>query len=118
LDTAAIDFTCAQINAYVPVWGLHRSISESEVRDIVSDAYAAESLEYTIRCAQGWADGYEFPPDLMESNFEEFASAGSLQALAEKRHKERYDDRLNIESVHATLGEDPWSFCRGLSTPS
>jgi hypothetical protein len=106
LDTAAIDFTCAQINAYVPVWGLHRSISESEVCEIVSDAYAAESLEYTIRSAQSWADGYVFPPDLVASNFEEFASAGSLQALAEKRHKERYDDRLNIESVYATLGED------------
>jgi hypothetical protein len=106
-DVAAIEQAWRQVNAYVPIWGMHRFITAQELQHIVEEAYKVTSTEYNIREAQVWAEGYSFPTALLQQSMGVFETAWrDLELFCRNRHAEMHDQRLNLDRVYSTFGEE------------
>jgi hypothetical protein len=76
------------------------------MQDIVAEAYVAASGEYSTRTAQVWAEGYTFPPELLQRDLQQYREAGSLYNFCVNRHRVLAPGRLSLIRIFETFGED------------
>jgi hypothetical protein len=108
-DKATIQASVAEANSFATILGLRRLISEGDLTDIFSEAFIAASGEYSIRAAQAWAQGYSFPPGLLQRDLTVFQEADNdLLTFCTNRQSSLQHERLSLSRVvncFGTMGE-------------
>ena len=80
------------------------TISEGEIRAMLTEARQATSGTYDKEDAIAAGRDFKFRPDISERDTKRFNDAGgSLEDMVRKRQFELLDDRLNLSRIEATL---------------
>jgi hypothetical protein len=105
MDKASITALTAQVNMFAEVLGLPNHIPPHTLTSTLTSAFEYSSEQYGIRAAQEWADGYVFPPTLLQRDIDTFRKAGNcLTQTCRTRQAELAATRFSLSRMHTPFG--------------
>jgi hypothetical protein len=79
-----------------------------QVRELVQEALDSARSDYSVDSALEWADGYVFPPGIVESDAESLAAAGfDFEVMVRERLESLSADRLSASRVAGLRADNP-----------
>ena len=81
---------------------------EAEMRDIVEDAQEVADTNYGVPEAVEWAEGYEFPKDMLANDLRSFEESNrDFEGMVRTRLKTLQPSRLNLERISRLSPDNP-----------
>jgi hypothetical protein len=96
-------------------------MSDNDVRELVQKSIQAGSLVYGVKEAQEWSEGFSFPPEVRQTDWEDLGSLDyNLVELVRQRQNVRKPSRFNAARVEGWSDEDPnkpflWKLIDGIT---
>jgi hypothetical protein len=84
------------------------SASEAQIHELVQEAVASARSDYGVEAALAWADGYAFPPQVVESDTASLAAAGfDFEVMVRERLESLAADRPSMSRVNRLRANNP-----------
>ena len=82
--------------------------SEVQIQELIQEAADSARSDYGVDSALEWADGYEFPPGVIESDTASLAAVGfNFEVMVAKRLESLSTDRLSESRVAGLRADNP-----------